>query len=709
LKIQKLVDSLKGKSHPDKALKDHLTNCKRLAEKIKTFHNIEINTDAEILTHDIAKEHPAFQKKLERGRGHFPHAAPSANYTYITTNDLIAAETVRRHHSKFEDYQRAKNYWVSKTPESIEEEIHSITPTEKITEKEKTDLEERLDELLMKDKPEIEDWFQLRLKSSILGTADRMEAIGVNRIHFNTPEKKIGFNEYIAALTMNKLSEWRNNIRKKLLKKVNHMKKPGVYTLTLPTGAGKTLISLELAEQLKPKTIIYSLPYISIVDQNSKIASELFKKVQQDHHLSTTKTNQKEKGEALSTFIESFRYWIDPVVVTTFAALWDCLFSPKYNDTMNFHRLKDSVIILDEVQTIPPNYWEGFGKTISYLAKKLNIRILLMTATQPEIPEKKRELAGRETFPRKRHRYVYHGENKMEEIQKFIETTKPGMMVFNTRKSALKAYLKYNSILKNPIFLSKWVIPKHRLERIQKIKQLEKEGKNRTLIATQVVEAGVDIDFEWIFRDFAPLDSIVQIGGRCNRNLRKRSGTVKIAKLTDENNRSYSDYVYDKILLNTTLELIREEFDEYQAKELLKEYFKKISERKEQIGPWQSIKKGEWGHYYPLIAKRYPEATVFVDFDGSVKEHLLKLKELPKDLKNLTEKRKIWKILQQFTIEVPVKQIEIWHRTQTSFIIDDQDRTIEEFDDGIYYISPKGIGTIYHRVTGFIPPEKAGA
>lgn len=700
--LENILKTLKGNSHPQKALTDHLYNCLRLSEQIKSFHGIDIEMKTEILTHDVAKEHPQFQKHLKNKAIHFPHSEPSSYLTFLLTQNILSAEIVRRHHGSLENFENVKSYWLSQAAESMNEIVKTYAPLVNISQEKLEKAENTIDDLLGQDAHTLEEWYTFRMKASILATADRMEAIGVEQIPFSKPTIIQKTEEFIQQLPKNSLSQWRHDTRKRILDNITTISEPGIYTISLPTGSGKTLIGVEMANQLKPKTIIYALPYISIIDQNAKIAKQIYQDIQEDHHLA-----QSETGDSpLSVFVEAFRYWISPVVVTTFVSLWDVIYSPRYNATMNFHRLKDSVLILDEVQNLPPQYWQGFLKTIEFLAKKMNITIIMMTATQPSTATST-ELSDKISFPGKRHTYHYTQEHDIESIIQTMNPEKSGMFILNTRKSALKTYQLAKEQLSDPFFLSKWIIPKDRKKRIAMIKEKENQGQTRHLITTQLVEAGVDLDFDDVIRDMAPLDSIVQSGGRCNRNMKKQTGNIFICELLDSLNRPYTGYVYDKILLNITRELLAKfennVFDEQQVKKLLQGYYMQIHHSITQAGPWEAISTGKWGEWFPLISKKVPEATVIVDFDGEMKKLLDQLTELPKGLEHLNTKRKIWKKIGENIIDVPKKELDQWDQQVNSGIIDDTITGITKVDEWIYYICPSGIGTIYTPEAGFIP------
>jgi CRISPR-associated endonuclease/helicase Cas3 len=598
----------------------------------------------------------------------------------------------------------AKSFWLEQYSGQLVEEINEFAPEMKFTSKQLEAVDETLEKLLYKDKCHFNDWYKLRLKSSLLSTADRMEAMRVDRIHFNKPEIILSTEEYIKTLPETPLSEWRNEVRKNTLQNMKKITKPGIYKISLPTGAGKTLIALEIANRLNKKTIIYALPFISIIDQVSKVLQKLYKDVQEQHYL--IEMIELEGNTHLSKFVNAFKYWFNPVIVTTFVSFWNTLFSPKYTNTMNFHRLKDSVVIMDEVQSIPSDYFSGFVKVLRKLCQKMNITVLMMTATMPGINRFK-TLSEKQTFPHKRHQFLFSGEINEEDVLSNIDLSKSGMIVLNTKKLALKIYRELKNKCDNVYLLSKWIIPKERIKRIERLKTLENQKKNRTLVTTQLVEAGVDLDFQYILRDLAPLDSIVQAAGRCNRNLEQKGASVFLFKLKDDNNRSYSEYVYEKIKLNTTEKLLTPLlgtcFDEIKMESLLKSYYADVFNNINNRDIFESISSGEWGSYFPLIQRKFPEATLIVDTNGTMRPLLDEIMALPNKLETLDRKKQLWKLIQQYMINIPKTEAEEWYQTLSTGIIDDEEEEIIKLNDFLYYCSPAIIGKIYREDEGFIP------
>ncbi len=707
---------LNGKdSHndPKKELVVHLKGVLERAQEIKEFHNLSVNVENVALMHDVAKSHKDFQNYLHTGRGRFDHSEPSSFFVLNETKNFIEAEIVRRHHTGIQDLEDIKGFWNSlEVRENFSKKIKEFAGDDFETIS-KDELEYLVYEFL-KEKYDIKEWMNFKTIYSILITADRIDASNSGKVNFKRPKFNLEkMNKYLSALPKNDLSEWREDIRKITLEEVDKkVNSPGVYTMTLSTGAGKTIIGFQgasmILEKFNLKTIIYVLPFISIVEQNTEIAKKLFDDVQEDHHL-VNMSKDTEKMSNLERFISFFRYWSSPIVVTTLAKFWEVLYSPKGNDTMNFHRLKDAIVILDEPQSLDSKFWSGFGKTIDFFSKEYGTFFILMTATQPEMV-KGIEIAQPVKMPRSRHSYkIIDGKKKIENIEEFLDFKGSGLMVFNTKKSAIMAYKKYKQKLEGEVFfLSAWVIPSERRKKIEEMKKFETEGKPFSLVSTQVVEAGVDLDFEWVFRDIGPMDSIVQVAGRCNRNMKRKLGKVTIAELVDESGRSFALSVYGKVLLSKTEEVLSElkEFSESDIPEILPKYYQKVSSAITQEGPWYRIEKGEWGCYTPLIEERKDEALVFVDIDGNVEKLLHSFNEISKDVKNIAQRKQIWNALQNYAINVPQEYMEEWKRICNGFILDDSIQDVEEIQHGIWLIRQSGIGKLYLKDTGFVPPPQ---
>lgn len=386
-----------------------------------------------------------------------------------------------------------------------------------------------------------------------------------------------------------------------------------IYSITLPTGLGKTLASLSFAlklrERIRKETgglvvpkIVYSLPFLSIIDQTEKVFNDVFKEVigkygsrilLKDHSLSDV--IYRIDGEELDANKSEFLIasWDAEIVLTTVDRLFYSFFSPAREYIMKFHNLFNAIIILDEIQSINDEIWLIAKEFFSYLSKIGNSYIILMTATQPVIFDKteiKEIIGSPESYYKELNRVILHPFIEKEiSLREFSNAVidyvsnnykDDVMVVLNTIDSSIRLYKTIKERFKNKkvIYLSSNIIPKERLRRIEEIKTKSKNGK--IIVTTQCVEAGVDIDVDVVFRDFAPLDSINQVAGRCNRHDLRDKGKVFIYKIVDENSfksKLFYSYIYGEVHTNITKEVINNsELTEDMIFSVNKNYFNKL-------------------------------------------------------------------------------------------------------------------------------------
>jgi len=388
-----------------------------------------------------------------------------------------------------------------------------------------------------------------------------------------------------------------------------------IYSLNLPTGLGKTLTSLSFALRLRHRLgekykIIYSLPFLGIIEQTEDVFKDVFQELFNKYgqslllkHYSLSEIKYKspvfdEEDVEKSEFL--INIWNSKILLTTFDQVLYSIFSQDRSFLMRFHNLFNSIVIFDEIQSIPYKLWLLLAKFFGILSKVGRTYFILMTATKPLI-FKENEI--NELIPNVS--YYFNQLNRItlnSEIEKELSLNdflvkivtpivnnnpkKDIMIVMNTINSSLIVYEFIKRNLNNKkelIYLSTNIIPKDRMARIEKIRQKrKKENLSRIIVTTQCIEAGVDIDADIILRDFAPLDCINQVCGRANRNDIKEKGEVWIYKLKDKTNNNYfSSNIYDSVLLNATEEVLKEKRKilEIEFLKLNREYFSKVKNR----------------------------------------------------------------------------------------------------------------------------------
>ncbi len=326
-------------------------------------------------------------------------------------------------------------------------------------------------------------------------------------------------------------------------------KSADISILNMPTGSGKTLCSLKialekvLASHGKKKRIIYVIPFTSIIEQTAKVFEDLFGKYTDilQHHSNydfnmKLKQNDKEEPDTAQKMKLASENWNVPVVVTTSVQFFESLYHYRSSRLRKLHNIADSVIIFDEIHTLPLQYLIPCLKGIGYLTKYLNSEAIFLSATMPDYSELFREhlpdCTIQELVPDKSdfsyfQKCSYHwlGQTDFETMMQKAENYQSSLIIVNKKDTARELYQMLDG---KKFHLSTNMTPCDRSETIQKIRKALENQEKITVVSTSLIEAGVDLDFETVFRELAGLDSILQAGGRCNREGRRQNGNVFI-------------------------------------------------------------------------------------------------------------------------------------------------------------------------------------
>ncbi|MCD1620942.1 CRISPR-associated endonuclease Cas3'' [Salipiger manganoxidans] len=313
---------------------------------------------------------------------------------------------------------------------------------------------------------------------------------------------------------------------------------PGLFTLCVPTGGGKTLASLgfalDHAAAHGKRRIIYVIPYTSIIDQTAKVFRDVLgEKIVLEHHSSVDdRAQNSEQRDKLRLAMEN---WEAPVVVTTNVQLFESLFAARPSRCRKLHNIAGSVIVLDEAQCLPRELLLPTLAMIDVLATHYGCTVVLCTATQPAFDSAELglgglPLAGRELAPdpaglaRELRRATIRTGAEMDDtaLISALGDTPQGMVIVNSRRHALELYRGAEAAgLEGLVHLTTRQYPAHRRLIIADIRERLKTGRPCRLIATSLIEAGVDLDFPVGWRAEAGLDSVIQAAGRVNREGRQ--------------------------------------------------------------------------------------------------------------------------------------------------------------------------------------------
>ena len=347
------------------------------------------------------------------------------------------------------------------------------------------------------------------------------------------------------------------------------MENAGIFSLTVPTGGGKTLASLRFAllhaQKHQMDRVIYVIPYTSIIDQNADVARKILEQdeipgsIVLEHHSNFLPDTESEDEDAAKKWEKLSDNWDAPVVFTTMVQFLESLFGSGTRSARRMHNLARSVIVFDEVQTVPVRCLRIFCNAVDFLTGQCGSTAVLCTATQPSLGNLPRPLLGSlrlkpemeivPDVPRlfsnlKRTVFIDHCHTSMtpedvaalaqEEQQKYGSC----LVVCNTKKLAEQiSALCASTDGATHYYLSTNLCPAHRMEKLNAMRDDLENGRPVLCVSTQLIECGVDISFRSVIRMAAGLDSILQAAGRCNRHGESTHGRVHVVRVdTDVEN-----------------------------------------------------------------------------------------------------------------------------------------------------------------------------
>jgi CRISPR-associated endonuclease/helicase Cas3 len=345
------------------------------------------------------------------------------------------------------------------------------------------------------------------------------------------PILKKAFDEHVNGLASFAEESPVNIIRREILKACIQAadKPPGFFTLTVPTGGGKTLSSMAfaLSHSLKHQKsrIIYVIPYTSIIEQTAAIFSAIFGGENVVEHHSNLDPDKATPRLNLAS-----ENWDAPIIVTTNVQFFESLYAARSSRCRKLHNLVNSIVILDEAQMLPPELLIPCAQAMNQLVKNYGVTFVLATATQPAIPDLDNpvEIAGPDLnlYGRLKRTEIaiprdINDASDWSSIAGKLKNHDQVLCIVNSRRDC---YNLFKLMPEGTVHLSALMCGHHRSQVIEYIKGQLKQNLPIRVISTQLVEAGVDIDFPVVYRAFAGLDSIAQAAGRCNREGKLNDG-----------------------------------------------------------------------------------------------------------------------------------------------------------------------------------------
>jgi CRISPR-associated endonuclease/helicase Cas3 len=539
--------SLEGQP-PEKwqPLKEHLQNVAEMAAEFAAVFGAKKWGNVAGQNHDLGKGTRSWQAYLREANeiidefaryyeGHPNHAAVGAQWLYLNSREAgkLLAYCIAGHHGGLPNWSDSS---VSALSVKLQQPFPEVAVPCSVSE-----FSTALPFLIESDRFGFQLQFFVRMLFSCLVDADFLDTEGaldktksswrstypgIEKLHgrFWT-NFEIMRNEADLTLRVNRQRELvlRDCLKAACLE-------PGLFSLTVPTGGGKTLASLAFAlnhakEKLK-RRIIYVIPFTSIIEQNAKVFRDMLgDDAVLEHHCNFLPDESDWKTRLAA------ENWDAPVIVTTNVQFFNSFYANKTSKCRKLHNVANSIVIFDEVQAIPVEKLKPCLEVIKELSLSYGVTTVLCTATQPAIKFSEQFISGlrnvREIIQDipalfaelKRTEEVFIGKFTEQDIANKLLEHEQVLCIVNTRQQALDIFNTLPESDEN-IHLSALMYPAHRTKKLDEIrKRLLATNKSPCrVVSTQLIEAGVDVDFPCVFRAVAGIDSIAQAAGRCNRN-----------------------------------------------------------------------------------------------------------------------------------------------------------------------------------------------
>lgn len=572
----------------EQLLLEHLKNVSELSEKFAKCLNLSDYAEIIGMLHDIGKYSNRFQERINGNEKIKVDHSTCGSQEAFKMKLLMAAFCIAGHHGGIPDIGHRGDIDTDSTLTgrlNRNTENYSAWHNEVESSKFKP-----ISEPFTNDR--IPYTFILRFLFSCLVDADYLDT---ENFMSNGAVSRDSGDElpFLLSLLNNHIEKWQNPsgklniLRTQMLNEcieVGQKSSDKLFTLTVPTGGGKTISSmafaLNYAAKRRKKRIIYVIPYTSIIEQNAEVFRKIFgmKNILENH--SNVDLNNLDDETKIQMMLAA-ENWDSPIIVTTAVQFFESMFSNKPSKCRKIHNIADSVVIFDEAQMLPLDYLLPCATAIRQLAENYNSAVVLCTATQPNFQSilnltgKKNELQLTEicksaqnlTDDFRRVNFKYEDKLEDDEIALELKQCKQVLCIVNKKAHAQKIYSMIGESDEN-FHLSTYMYPAHRQRVLEKIRKRLDENKPCRVVSTSLIEAGVDIDFPTVYRAISGIDSILQAGGRCNRENKRNSSECIVHIFNTDEVLSYQQTNTD-----AAMEVIKKYGDKIYLPEAIKMYF----------------------------------------------------------------------------------------------------------------------------------------
>jgi CRISPR-associated endonuclease/helicase Cas3 len=638
--------------HP---LQAHLEKVASRAKKLAAKFGADLIGYYAGLWHDLGKYNPAFQKYLEQckaasqsgiaePRDRVPHAIYGAKLAVEQFPPL--APLIYGHHGGLPQQTHMMNR-IAEVESKVQKGILQNATSESIV----LEIDPTAAQQLTGLAPEPYAFeFLLRLLFSCLVDADYLDT----EAHFDLQMAaqrgsnvtvthlwevlQLAQNDLLTQATNTPVNQVRSQVYEACINAAQLV--PGVFRLAVPTGGGKTrsglAFALAHAVQHQLDRVIVAVPYTSIIEQTVEVYRNIFGQDAVLEHHSAVKPDEGNEEDARSRQAQArlaTQNWDAPLIVTTTVQLFESLFANRTSRCRKLHNIVKSVIILDEVQTLPVGLLDPILSVLQELCRQYQVSVVLCTATQPALEGENPYLKGfaagtvRDIIPKamatehftalSRVNYAVPSEEwSWVEVAQNVQLHGQALVILNTRKDALAVFDELVISEADHIFhLSTLLCGQHRREVLQQIRDRLVSNYPCLLISTQVVEAGVDLDFPVVYRAIGPLDRIVQAAGRCNREGRRTEKGQVIIFRPQEGKMPPSEY--RKAFEETSI-LLQQENLNWDDPNIFETYFRRLYQGLNTDA--QEVQKYREVFDFPEVATRFkliPDDTtsVVIEYD----------------------------------------------------------------------------------------------
>ena len=674
-------------SHPNKLLENHIKNMisagdEELDKQVKLYHDIaKLKNNFQIYIRDASndkldKNHSLLSAYFFLLNSKFDEIPTIFGFLAIVSHHggVVNLMTLAREANKFFKNSKELEYWEEVADAAKNTQVYSGLSTKKDKFLDRAEkLRQYLILLQYKHKFTYEDFINFKSLYSNLVYSDKFEAI------FSVPKqesKDIPIDVLEAGIQNLPPNKKRDAFRKFVLNNFDENYK--LFTLTAPTGYGKTLTALNFALKFNKSRIIYALPFTSIIDQTYDIIAKIYKNsdilVSKAHHKTTIgeeNLTEEDRYSKIKFLMESFSGEIN---VTTLYQLIFALFGNKNKDNVKFNQLKNSVVIIDEAQAIPYNFRKDFILLCEIISQRLGTVFIFMSATMPVIKsEKFKEISNLDYFS-KQDRYVIkwldiNGEDEL--LEKICEAAndKNTLVVVNTIKKAQELFTKLKDKF-SCFCLNGYMYDDHKRTTTRAVRcaidksKVDPLASKILLISTQSIEAGVDLDLDVGFREVSPISSIIQTAGRVNRHFGEICGELYVfPEISKFANLIYGDlYKVSGAILS---DLKQKEVRESEVLEISNLYFQKISNQLENLHIKSEIEKLEFENINQKIEDimndNYKQTIIIEPKENFIKDFEVKIFEIKNSPNEKFTIRDLFKNhirkLSKFSINVTLKDM----------------------------------------------------